>query len=275
MRALTGPAQPDKPADPIIVHPDVRRMLLTARAFAQGNRCLAIWTSKVVDRMMRSEDENERKHMDLLLGFITPICKAFFTETGFEAANHGLQCFGGHGFIREWGMEQNVRDCRISMLYEGTTGIQSLDLLGRKVLMSNGESLKAFTKEVYTFAKANEDHPVVGRFCKELLSLLKEWGNLTMGVGVKAMKNPNEVGAAAVDYLMYSGYICVAWCWAMMAKTAADKLDAGGTEKDFYQGKIATADFYFKRILPRTAAHKAMIEAGAGSLMDIEDAQFA
>ena len=274
MRALTGPKAPDKAADPIIVHPDVRRMLLTMKAFAEGNRAMLYFAAQQVDVMQRSQDEEQRKAADTLLAFLTPIAKAFMTETGFEAANHGVQIFGGHGFIAEHGMEQNVRDARISMLYEGTTGIQALDLLGRKVLMTQGESLKSFTKIVHKFCQANEANEAIKNLVAPLAQLNKEWGDVTMKVGMAAMKDREEVGACSVDYLMYSGYICLAYFWADMARVAAEKLAAGTEEVAFYTAKIKTARFYFDRILPRTRAHLAAMQSGASNLMEMADEEF-
>lgn len=275
MRSLSGPKNPDGPADPIIVHPDVRRMLLTQKALAEGARMLIYFTAQQVDIVDRAEDEEARKAADELLGFMTPIAKAFVTETGFEAANLGLQCFGGHGYISEWGMEQNVRDCRISMLYEGTTGIQALDLLGRKVLMTNGESLKRFTKIVHKFCKANEENEKAAEFIAPLANINKEWGELTMHIGMMAMENPDEVGAASVDFLMYSGYAALAYFWALAAADAQAKLDAGTSEKAFYESKVATARFYFQRLLPRTRSLVESMKSGAGNLMALDAEHFA
>ena len=216
MRSLSGAKNPDGPADPIIVHPDVRRMLLTIRAFTEGGRALAHYTAMVADKL-DDPDEAVRKQADSELGFLTPIMKAFLTETGFESANLGLQCYGGHGYIREWGMEQNVRDSRIAMLYEGTTGIQALDLLGRKVLMTQGETMRIFTKKVHKFCKAHEQNEKLQAFVTPLAALNKEWGDMTMQIGMKAMQDREEVGAAAYDFLMYSGYLCLAYFWADMA----------------------------------------------------------
>ncbi|MFZ5724540.1 MAG: acyl-CoA dehydrogenase C-terminal domain-containing protein [Pseudomonadota bacterium] len=275
MRALSGPKNPNGPADPIIVHPDVRRMVLTAKAFAEGGRALLYFTAMTGDTVKRGKTEEERKAADEMLGFLTPIAKAFLTEAGLEAANHGVQVYGGHGFIREWGMEQNVRDARISTLYEGTTGIQSLDLLGRKVLQTQGAALRTFTKIVHKFCEANAADPAMKEFVEPLVALNKEWGDMTMKIGMQAMQNPENAGAAAVDYLMYSGYVAMGYFWARMAKVAQEKLAAGGNEKDFYDAKVKTARFYFKRILPRTAAHKGAIEGGLDCLMDMKIEQFA
>ena len=275
MRSLSGPKAPEKAADPIIVHPDVRRMLLTIKAFAEGNRALLYFAAKQVDIVQRSQDEEQKKAADALLAFLTPIAKAFMTETGFEAANHGVQIFGGHGFIAEHGMEQNVRDARISMLYEGTTGVQALDLLGRKVLMTQGEALKGFTKIVHKFCQANEGNDAIKHLVAPLAQINKEWGDITMKVGMAAMKDREVVGAAAVDYCMYSGYACLAYFWADMARVAAEKLAAGTDEEGFYRAKLQTARFYFERILPRTRALVATMLSGADNLMEMADEDFA
>ncbi|WP_207863716.1 acyl-CoA dehydrogenase C-terminal domain-containing protein [Pseudomonas sp. 58(2021)] len=269
MRALTGAKAPDKPADPIIVHPDVRRMLLTMKAFNEGNRALTYFTAQMLDVAHLSPDAGARQEAEDLLAFLTPICKAFMTDTGLEVTNHGMQVFGGHGFIREWGMEQLVRDCRIAPIYEGTNGIQALDLLGRKVLGSQGKLLRNFTKIVHKFCAANAGHAQLGGFVAQLDSLNQQWGELTMQVGMAAMKNPDEVGAASVDYLMYSGYIVLGYLWLRMALVAQAQLESGEGDGDFCQGKLATCEFYFKRLLPRTAAHRSAIEAGSDCLMKL------
>ncbi|UFP99751.1 acyl-CoA dehydrogenase C-terminal domain-containing protein [Pseudomonas fitomaticsae] len=269
MRALTGAKAPDKPADPIIVHPDVRRMLLTMKAFNEGNRALTYFTAQMLDVAHLSPDAEARQEAEDLLAFLTPICKAFMTDTGLEVTNHGMQIFGGHGFIREWGMEQLVRDCRIAPIYEGTNGIQALDLLGRKVLGSQGKLLRNFTKIVHKFCAANAGHAQLGEFVAQLDGLNQQWGELTMKVGMAAMKNPDEVGAASVDYLMYSGYIVLGYLWLRMALVAQAQLESGEGDGDFCQGKLATCEFYFKRLLPRTAAHRSAIEAGSDCLMKL------
>lgn len=273
MRSLSGAQNPDGPADPIIVHPDVRRMLLTIKAFSEGNRALVYYTAQIAD-LLKSPDEKVREQADLQLSFLTPIVKAFLTETGFEAANLGLQCFGGHGYISEWGMEQNVRDSRIAMLYEGTTGIQALDLLGRKVLLTQGATMRPFTKVIHKFCQAQAENAALEEFIKPLATLNKEWGELTMAIGMKAMANREEVGAASVDYLMYSGYACLAYFWAKMAHTAQQALASGTTEEGFYQAKIQTAQFYYQRLLPRAQMHKACIESGADNLLAMKEEDF-
>ena len=273
-RSLTGPKNPDGAADPIIVHPDVRRMLLTQKAIAEGGRMMAYFAAQMVDVTKYSKDADTVAHADLLLGFITPIAKAFLTEIGFECSNLGLQVFGGHGYIKEWGAEQNVRDARIAMLYEGTTGIQALDLLGRKVLGSQGEALKAFTKIVHVFCKEHVDQDNVQEFIEPLAAINKEWGELTMNIGMSAMKNADEVGAASVDYLMYSGYAATAYFWAKAAAIAQAKLAEGEGDKAFYEAKLLTARFYFQKILPRTRSLVETMKAGASPLMGLDAASF-
>lgn len=274
MRALSGPKAPDKAADPIIVHPEVRKLLLTQKAFAEGGRALIYLSAMQVDISEHSQDGDARAEAENLLALLTPIAKAFLTEAGFESANHGLQVFGGHGFISEWGMEQNVRDSRISTLYEGTTQIQALDLLGRKVLMSQGETLKTFTKRIHKFCQAQSDNEAMQAYTQPLAELNKEWGDLTLKIGMKAMKNREEVGAASVDYLMYSGYVTLAYLWAQMAHTAQLALAQGTDDQAFYEAKLATATFYYQRLLPRTRSLVETMQSGADNLMALDEAHF-
>ncbi len=224
---------------------------------------LVMYAAQFNDIVENAPDSEDKARADTLLGLLTPIVKAFLTETGFEATNHGVQVYGGHGFIQEWGMEQFVRDARITLLYEGTTGIQALDLLGRKILMSQGESLKVFTKEIHKFCQASEG----SEFANPLAELNREWGELTMAVGMGAMQDREAVGAASVDYLMYAGYVTLGYLWARAGETARAALAAGEGDAAFYQAKLDTARFYFQRILPRTQGHAAMIRAGGETLM--------
>ena len=250
-------------------------MLLTMKAFNEGNRALTYFTAQWLDVAHLASDASQRQDAEDLLAFLTPICKAFMTETGLEVTNHGMQVFGGHGFIREWGMEQLVRDCRIAPIYEGTNGIQALDLLGRKVLGSQGKLLRGFTKIVHRFCLANAGHPQLKGYVAQLGGLNQQWGELTTQVGMAAMKNPDEVGAAALDYLMYSGYIILAYLWLRMALVAQARLEAGSGDAEYCQGKLATCEFYFKRLLPRTTAHRAAVEAGSECLMRLPAEVFA
>ena len=261
MRSLTGPKNPDGPADPIIVHPDVRRMLLTQKALAEGSRALIYFLAQLGD-IVDAGDEEQAKAADDLMALLTPIGKAFVTEAGFEAANHGVQVYGGHGFIREWGMEQIVRDARIAMLYEGTTGIQALDLVGRKVLGSGGKLLLGFTGMIDEFCEAHGGDEYA-EFVQPLKACKDEWLSLSMQLGEAAMANPDEAGAGAVDYLMYSGYVTLAYFWARMAAVAQQKIAAADGDVSFYEAKVMTARFYFQRILPRTESLKTTMLAGA------------
>jgi hypothetical protein len=272
MRSLTGPKNPDGPADPIIVHPDVRRMLLTQKAFAEGSRAFLYYLAQQGDIVAKGTEE-EAKAADDLMGLLTPIGKAFVTEVGFEAANLGVQVYGGHGFIREWGMEQIVRDARIAMLYEGTTGIQALDLVGRKVLGSGGKLLLGFTSIVDEFCAANNG-PEHEEFIKPLQAYSKEWLDVSMKLGEAAMENPDNAGAAAVDYLMYSGYVTLAYFWARMAVVAQQKIAAADGDVSFYEAKVMTARFYFDRLLPRTESLKTTMLVGADSLMAMPEELF-
>jgi len=264
---------PDKPADPIICHPDVRRMLLTQKAFAEGGRMLNMFCGQQVDIELSPDfSDEEREEADTILAVLTPIAKGFLSETSMETTNYGIQVLGGHGFVKEWGMEQEVRDARISQLYEGTTGIQGLDLLGRKILGTRGKVLKPLMKKVEGFIKENKRH----KHAKALKGYISTWESLTRSIGFSAMKSVDEVNAAAVDYLMFSGYVTLAYFWAEAAVAAEKALKKGGAlEEEFYKTKIATAEFYFSRIMPRTLAHEEAIKNGMSSMMDIDEANFA
>ncbi|MBB1089472.1 acyl-CoA dehydrogenase C-terminal domain-containing protein [Lysobacter sp. SG-8] len=262
MRAAGGPVCPDKPADPIIVHPDVRRMLLTCKALVEGGRVMGYHGALLVDEAHHGADAAARQRADDFLGFMTPIVKACLTEWGIECTYHALQCFGGHGYIAEHGMEQLARDARITTLYEGTTGIQALDLMGRKVMQLQGAGLKVILGEIAAFCEAHAGDATLAPFLAPLVAKAGEWQQLTMAIGKRATANPDEVGAAAYDYLMYSGYVALAYWWArsVAAAQASDRPQA------FKDDKRDTATFYFARILPRTLAHAAAIESGIGGL---------
>lgn len=271
MRSLSGAKAPDSAADPIIVHPDVRKMLLTARAYAEGGRSLAVYTTLLLDREVAAADEAERAECADLVALLTPIVKAFFTDNAWIATSHCLQVFGGHGYIREWGMEQFVRDSRINMIYEGTNTIQSLDLLGRKVLSDNGAKLKKFGKLIADFVEEEGTNEDMQEFVNPLAELGEKVTKLTTEIGMKAFKNPDEVGAAAVDYLRVCGHLVFAYLWARMAKVALAKADSGDT---FYVAKLATAHFYFAKLLPETASLIRTARAGAAPMMELDAALF-
>jgi alkylation response protein AidB-like acyl-CoA dehydrogenase len=274
MRSLTGAKNPDGEADPIIVHPDVRRMLMTQKALVEGQRAFVYWMAQLVD-VTKYGNEEAAKAADDLLGLLTPIAKAFCTETAIEVTNIGIQVYGGHGYIHEHGMEQVVRDCRISAIWEGTTGIQALDLIGRKVMGSGGALLRNFTKIVHKFCEAHQHEEAMAGFCTALAGLNKQWGELTVAIGEKAMQDAEEVGAASVDYTMYSGYIVLGYLWARMAQVAQAKIAAGQDNDGFYAAKVATAQFYFARLLPRAGMHHAAALAGAGTVMALAEDKFA
>ncbi|SEQ39014.1 hypothetical protein SAMN04488038_10633 [Solimonas aquatica] len=260
MRALSGKKEPDKVADAIIYHADVRRMLLTQKAIAEGGRAMIYYAAQLADHMTNGiveGDQKKYKYWDDKLGFFTPILKGFLTELGLEAANQGIQVFGGHGYIKEHGMEQIARDARIATLYEGTTGVQALDLLGRKVLiMTRGKAVREFTAVIAKFSVDNMRNPRMRRYATVLAKYAAEWNLLTMRLMLTARKDRDSVSAASHHFLMYSGYVMMAYFWALQAAIASEKIGNGGSEKpEFYKAKLATARFYFDHLLPRAKGH--------------------
>ncbi len=270
MRALSGAKFPDKPADPLIVHGDVRRMLLTQKALIEGGRLLGLYAYLNEDIRKHASDPAERERAEALVSFLTPIVKGLLTEAGIECTYDALQIFGGHGFIAENGMEQYARDARITTLYEGTTQIQANDLLGRKVLQLKGAGLKTFLAEIGAFCTQHAGNAALAEFIAPLGKAAQEWGALSVEIGQRAAGDVEEVGAAAYDYLFYSGYVALAYFWARAVVAA----DASAHADDFKQAKRLTARFYYARILPRTQAHLAAIRSGAATLMAMSDAQF-
>jgi hypothetical protein len=264
MRSLSGVKAPEKAADPIIVHPDVRKMLLTARAYVEGGRALAYFAALQIDRELHHPDAEVRKEAADLLALLTPITKAFLTDNGWIATSNCLQVYGGHGYIAEWGMEQFVRDARINMIYEGTNTIQSLDLLGRKVLMDNGARLKKLGKLVQDFIEEEGVKEEMQEFINPLADLGDKVTKLTMELGMKAMGNQDEVGGAAVDYLRVCGHLVFAYFFARMARIALDKQNSGDP---FYSAKLHTARFYFQRLLPETAFAIRAARSGVANLL--------
>ncbi len=271
-RALKGAQHPDKAADPIIVHPDVRKNLLTAKSLTEGVRALVMWVALELDRSAKAETAEERQAADDLVQLLTPVVKSFGTDVGFEVANIGVQIYGGHGFIREHGMEQFVRDARITQLYEGTNGIQALDLVGRKMGAHYGRYLRAFFHPVQEFIEQNASDPAMEEYT---LALAKAFGRLQQAVGATAQKgmgNPNEAGAAAMDLLNLFGYVALGYLWARMAKLALTKQNDDPT--GFYKSKVKTANFYMAKMLPKTGALLSSILAGGNSIMDMEEEVF-
>ncbi|HYQ53827.1 MAG TPA: acyl-CoA dehydrogenase C-terminal domain-containing protein, partial [Pseudomonas sp.] len=267
-RAPVGPQSKDKVADPIIVHPDVRRMLLTMKAQIEGGRAFSTYVAMQLDSAKYSEDPVTRKRSEELVALLTPVAKAFLTDLGLECTVHGQQVFGGHGYIREWGQEQLVRDVRITQIYEGTNGIQALDLMGRKVVASGGAYYRLFSGEIRQFiATAGSE---LDEFAKPLAAYLDQLDGLTEWVLEQAKGNPNEIGAASVDYLNAFGYVAYAYMWALMARAAK----AGEGDEAFYSAKLGTARFYFARLLPRVTSLVTSVKAGSESLYLLDAEQF-
>ena len=269
MRSLSGPKAKDKPADPIIVHPDVRKMLLTAKAYAEGGRALAVFSSILLEKEHYHPDAKVRQESGEMLSFLTPIVKAFLTDNGWTATSSCLQVFGGHGFIKEWGMEQYVRDARINMIYEGTNTIQSLDLLGRKVLGNNGATLKKFGKLVAQLIEQEGVNEDMAEFINPIAYLGDKMTKFTTEIGFKGFQNPDEVGAAAVDYLRVAGHLVMGYFWARMAQVALREIANGNTDP-FYAAKLQTARFYFARLFPETASLMLTARTGSKNLMDTD-----
>ena len=267
-RAPTGPQATEKAADPIIVHPDVRRMLLTMKALNEGGRAFSTYVALQLDLAKYSDDPAACAKAEAKVALLTPVAKAFLTDMGLETTVHGQQVFGGHGYIREWGQEQLVRDVRITQIYEGTNGIQSLDLAGRKIVGSGGALYRVFAEEIRHFiANAGAD---MGKFCKPLSAAVDNLDELTAWLLDRAQDNPNEIGAASVEYLQVFGYTAYAYMWALMAQAAMGKAH----EDEFYAGKLCTARFYFARLLPRIHSLSESVRAGSACLYELPAAQF-
>lgn len=274
MRAPEGPRFPDQPADPIIVHPDVRRMLLTQKALVEGCRALGYFSSMQLDVALHDEDPAARARADQLVALLTPICKGFFTERGSEVTDLGVQCLGGHGYIREHGMEQLSRDVRITRIYEGTNGIQALDLMRRKTIGSRRELLDLLLEEMEPLFSAHAEHPHVGDLVRRACEAVADWSAVTDELLERGRSDGCAPLSAAFEYLELAGYVCLAWCWAQMAVAAADALSEPGADRAFLEAKIVTARFYMDRILPRRLALKASMLADTESLMELDAEQF-
>ena len=267
-RALTGAKMPGKVADPILVHPDVRRMLLTMKANTEAARALCSWIGLSIDVAEKHPDDATREAADDLVALLTPVMKAYFSDAGFTAANLALQVFGGHGYVSDNGIEQLVRDARITQIYEGTNAVQALDLVGRKLPMHKGRLLKRFLGIIGAFIQENRASPDMGEFTAPLGEVVGELQQVTGTLGQRAAQNPDEAAAVAGEYLKLLALIALAFMWARMAKIALAKV--GGDENDFYQAKLATARFFMARILPETASLTAIIAAGARPLMELD-----
>jgi len=267
-RALSGPKFPDKPADPIIVHPDIRRTLLTIKAVNEAGRALTLWTALLGDISHRSGDEKERKAADDAMGLLTPVVKGVLTDLGFANTVAAQQVLGGHGYIAEWGMEQFVRDARIPMIYEGANGIQALDLVGRKLPKDGGRALQAYFADVQAFLNAHKDDVAMKPYIAPLNTALGHLQQATMWFVANAMAKPDNAGAGATDFMHLFGLVALGHMWARIVKAANEKLASGGNgDAERYKAKLVTARFFMERMLPETGAHLARITAGADSTM--------
>jgi len=271
-RSLSGVKHPDKAADPLIVHPDIRRMLLTMRANNEGCRALCVWVAQAMDRAALAADPVERAEAEEFVALLTPVVKALFTDLGFESANLAIQTYGGHGYIRDHGIEQLARDARIAMIYEGTNGVQALDLVGRKLPANMGRSLRRFFHPVSEFIEANSNHPLLGKMVQGYARGFGALQLATAFIAEKGLSDPEEAGAAATDYLRLFGLVALGFMWVRAAVLAAEKL--GGDEAEFYAAKIGTARFFMERILPQAGSLLFTIKAGKASLMDMQEAAF-
>ena len=270
-RALTGAKEADRPADPIIVHPDIRRTLLTVKSFNEAARALVLWTALQADVYARSHDEDDRRKADDLLGLMTPVVKGVLTDRGFDNAVAAQQVFGGHGYIAEWGMEQFVRDARIAMIYEGANGIQGLDLVGRKLPKDGGRAVTAFLTEVAGFIEANKADAAMADFTGPLSKAFTDLKDATVWLMNNAMAKPDNAGAGSTDYMHLFGLVALGYMWAQMAKAAMVKRDAGGDEDTaFYENKLATGRFFMARVLPETAVRLARLSSGADTVMALD-----
>ena len=266
-RSITGAKDPNAQADPIIVHPDVRKMLMTGRAFTEGARALAGYTGLQADLLHRHPDKEVRAKADDFISLMTPVIKAYYTDMGVEVASMALQCFGGHGYIKEHGMEQFLRDSRIAPIYEGTNGIQALDLVGRKLAQNGGRGVQAFFADVQAFIDDNKDNDKIATHIDALGTALGHLQKGTMWLMQNGMANPDNAGAASTDFLRLMALTTMGWIWAQSAKVAHEKLASGADNKQFYENKVTTARFFFERMLPDTGALLNKLEAGSDSMM--------
>ncbi len=273
-RALTGPAEPEAQADPIFVHPDVRRMLMDAKAFTEGMRALSLWGALLVDLTHKAQTEEERAEADAMIGLLTPVIKGYGTDKGYEVATNMQQVFGGHGYIEEWGMSQFVRDARIAQIYEGTNGVQAMDLCGRKLAQKGGAAIQAYFKAVGDDIAAAKDDDDLGAMAEALEKALGQQQAATMWFMQNAMQNPNHLGAGAHHYMHIMGIVTLGWMWLRMAKVAQTALASDTDDKAFYEAKLATARYYMDRFLPDVGALRRKLEAGADSLMALDEAAF-
>ncbi|SHI97790.1 hypothetical protein SAMN05444404_1137 [Ruegeria lacuscaerulensis ITI-1157] len=271
-RDVTGPKNPDGPADPLIVHPDIRRSLMDQKSFVEGARAFILWGATLIDKAHRAGD----KDADGLISLMTPVIKGFLTDEGYDMTVQAQQVYGGHGYIEEWGMSQYTRDARIAMIYEGANGVQALDLVGRKLAQDGGKHVMAFFDMVKTFCKENsgKDEAYDKAFIEPLKAASKDLQAAGMYFMQNGMTNPHNALAGSYDFMHMFGHVCLGLMWAQMAKAAQEALDAGASDKDFYESKITTGRYYMSRRLPATALHLARIQTGADTVMALDAANF-
>ena len=272
-RSLTGPKNENGPADPLIVHPDIRRMLMETRAFNEGARALIYWAALLEDTELVSEDEKVREKCDDYLGLLTPVIKGYLTDKAMLTTLDCQQIFGGHGFIEEWGMSQFVRDMRIALIYEGANGVQALDLVGRKLARKGGRALMSLNAEIDTFLDENSDNENVSEFMEGLKNAKQQLTEGTMWMMQNGMTNPDNAGAGSVDYMHMMGLTTLAYMWGKMALVAQAAID-GGSNEEFYTNKLITGRYFVQRMLPMMSAHLAKIKTGAEPLMALDAAAF-
>ena len=273
-RSLSGPKNANDKADPIIVHPDVRRMLLDAKAFNEGARALTLWGALQVDLVHKGASEADRQRADDLIGLLTPVIKGYFTDKGFENASNALQCLGGHGYIREWGLEQFVRDSRIAMIYEGTNGIQALDLVGRKLALNGGRALRTYMGELRAYIETHGGDTTMNAYTEPLARAVDDLQGATSWLMHNAMTKPENAGAGSTAYMHLMGLVSLAYMWAQIAQAAHAALEAGAGDGAFYANKLTTARYFFSHVLPETAIHRTRVEAGAENIMALDAAAF-
>ena len=269
-RDVTGVKNPDGPADPLIVHPDIRRNLMDQKSFVEGARAFVMWGANLIDRAHKNGDDDA----DGLIGLMTPVIKGFLTDKGFEYATAAQQVYGGHGYIEEWGMSQFARDARIAMIYEGANGVQALDLVGRKLAQDGGKHVMAFFEMVKSFCKENGEVEGMSDFVEPLKNASKDMQAAGMYFMQNGMKNPNNALAGSYDFMHMMGHVCLGLMWARMAKASLDALAGGASDTQFYETKLNTARYYMARQLPATSMHLARIESGADTVMALEAANF-
>ena len=274
MRSISGPKNPDGPADPIIVHPDVRRMLLNSKSFNEAARAVGMWCALLVDLSRKAESEKQREWADDMVGLMTPVVKGVFTDRGYENATNAMQVFGGHGYIAEHGMEQFVRDARIAQIYEGTNGIQALDLVGRKLGANGGRAIQRFFKYAATEIEGAKENGKVGDFVTAVESGVADLQRATMWLMQNAMQNPDNAGAGSTAYMHLFGHVILGLMWLKIAKISAETLDAGTSDPSFFENKLITGRYYIKRRMPEIKSLLAELEAGAEDVMALDAANF-